>query len=99
MAIITLVAGDTLPTRLTYTDATGAAINITGYSFTLHIGYPTPLVKAAAIADGPNGILEFDWAGADLVAGTFPAEIVATDASGKTKTNKLGSIVIAPRIV
>jgi len=31
----TRITGDTAPIRLTYTDATGAAIDITGYESTL----------------------------------------------------------------
>jgi len=33
----TRITGDTAPIRLTYTDATGAAIDITGYESTLTV--------------------------------------------------------------
>ena len=97
MASVALIAGDTLPTRLTYKTAKGAIIDITGYTFSLHIGYPEPLVKAAAVADGPNGVLEIPWAEGDLQAGTWPFEIVVT-VEGKSKTHKLGEMVIASRL-
>lgn len=96
--MIALVADDTLPTPLTYRTAKGAVIDISSYSFTLRIGYTQVLAKVAAVADGPNGVLQFNWAPGDLVEGTWPIEITAINAAGKEKTHKLGTLVIAGRL-
>lgn len=98
MAAATLTAGDTRPTRLTYKVA-GQPVDITDYAFTLKIGYkPEILAKAAVVADGPKGILEFPWASGDLVAGTWTAEILVVDAAGKEKTHKIPGLKIEPRM-
>jgi hypothetical protein len=100
MAKLALIAGDTAPTRLIYKDAkTGAAIDISGYTITLTIGYKTGgLSKTAALVADVAGAFEFEWAEGDLVVGTYPAEIIVTDGDGKIKTHPIGEIIIGARI-
>jgi len=99
MAAINLTAGDTRPSRMTY-KVNGRAVDITGYQFTLKIGYDQAvLAKVAAIVDAANGIIEFPWAPADLVAGSWAAEVLVVDADGKEKTHKIaGRLAIGSRM-
>jgi len=99
MAAINLIAGDTRPSRMTYKVA-GRAVDITGYQFTLKIGYaPAVLAKEATIVDAANGIIEFPWSAEDLVAGSWPAEVLVVDADGKEKTHKIaGRLAIGSRM-
>lgn len=99
MAAIALTAGDTQPTRLTYTDKNRKPIDVTGYAFALTIGYSTPLTRAAVIVDAVNGVIEIPWLTTDLQQGTYQVEMVVTDAAGKTKTHPLGEMVIGKRLV
>lgn len=92
-----LVAGDTRPSRLTY-ENNGQAVNITGYTITIKLGYATPVHRQAVIADGPNGIFEIPWTPTDLMAGNVPIEILVLDTNAKEKTHKMGTLMIAPRI-
>lgn len=93
-----LIEHDTAATPLTYKDSAGKALNITSYQFAIKIAYSTPLVKQAVITDAPNGKLEFRWGSTDLVAGTYAYEIMVTDAGGKERTFKLGTLQILARI-
>lgn len=100
MSTIKLTAGDTLPTRLTYKTSKGVIIDITGYSFAVKIAYtPTPLNRACTLADPANGVIEIPWQAGDLVVGTYDIEMFVTDAAAKTKTHKLGQVIIDSRIV
>lgn len=92
-----LVAGDTKPTRLTYKNGDDV-IDITGYQFRIKFGYSTPVTRAGAVVDAINGVFEFQWQAGDLQGGTFPVEILVTDAAGKELTHKLGGVTIATRI-
>lgn len=99
MAVLALIAGDTKPTRLIYRDkATGAAINVTGYGFVITIGYSPKTTKAAVLVPEVTGAFEFQWGSTDLVAGQPEAEIIVTDADGKTQTHKLGALAIGARL-
>ena len=98
MAAINLIAGDTRPSRMTY-KVNGRAVDITGYQFTLKIGYEPVLAKEATIADAANGIIELPWSSDDLVAGSWPAEVLVVDADGKEKTHKIaGRLAIGSRM-
>lgn len=93
-----LVAGDTAPTRMVFKLA-GAPVDITGYGFTIKIGYPVPLTKNAVITSAAAGEFEFRWGAGDLVAGRYAAEIMITYPDGTTRTQKMsGGIEILPRI-
>jgi len=97
MAGTVLTAGDTRPTRLTY-KVSGQPVDITGYVFTLKIGYAALFTKIAVIADGPAGILEFQWGPGDLVEGNWQAEILVSDAGGKEKTHRIAGLKVEPRL-
>lgn len=94
---VRLTASDTAPIRLTYKN-NGVPVDITGYGFTLKIGYATPTVLQAVITDAANGVFEFRPGASDLVANTVPIEIMVTFPDGKEKTQKLGSAEIMARI-
>ena len=91
------VEHDTAPSRLTY-KVQGTAVDITGYSFTLKIGYGTPLVKVATITNAAAGEFEFPWGVNDLVKGRWPAEIMITFPDATTRTQKLPGFEILGRI-
>jgi hypothetical protein len=98
MAAVTLTASDTRPTRLTY-KVNGLPIDITGYTFTLKIGYNPILAKVAIIADAPNGLMEFQWTATDLRKGNWAAEMLVVDSAGKEKTHKISTgLQIDPRM-
>lgn len=65
--------GDTGPPLICeYLDATGTAVDITGYTITLRVDSPNGLVtKAAILTDPTNGIFRFGdpWVSTDLVEG------------------------------
>lgn len=99
MVSLYLTAGDTMPTRLTYQTGKKAPINISGYTFEITLGYSTPVVVTADIIDPTGGVFEFPWRSGDLVeADEIPAEIVVTNAAGKTKTFPLTRVVVRRRI-
>lgn len=76
MPQIDLVEGDTLPWLTgTITDDDGAVVDVTGWAITLHIGYEPPLVKAATIPTGTDGLYQFAWIAGDLRPGKWPAEV------------------------
>jgi len=62
---------DTAPPLLgEYKDSSAVAIDVTGYTITLHIKRPSaPLVKAATLTDPTNGLFQFDFTAGDLEAG------------------------------
>lgn len=84
-----LVAGDTAPTRMIFRVG-GVPVDITGYGFTIKIGYQTPLVKSAIVTNAAAGEFEFRWSAQDLIAGRYAAEIMITYPDGTTRTQKLG---------
>ena len=65
--------GDTGPPLIcTYVDATGTAIDVTGYTITLRIDAPGGVVtKTATLSDPTNGVFQFGdpWGASDLVEG------------------------------
>lgn len=62
-------------------------VDITGYSFALHIGYPDcAKVIPGVIMDAPAGKFRFTFAYGDLRAGSYPAEIRVTDTMGLEDT-------------
>lgn len=96
---VELVAGDTLPSRLTY-KIKGQPIDITGYTFIIKIGYSTPLVKQAVILDQTSnlGEFEFQWAAGDLRAGNWSFEILTRYPDLTEKTDRMSGMKIHPRI-
>lgn len=96
---VTLFAGDTFPSRLTYKVA-GVAVDITGYAFTLTIGYSAPLVKQAIILDQATNVgqFEFRWASGDLRPGKHACQIVTTYPDGTVKTDQLPALDIQRRL-
>ena len=73
--IVDMVEGDTEPFVILL-----PGINITGWAFELHIGYPgTPLSKPGTIITAsPDGRVEVALAPTDLVTGRYPAEVQIT---------------------
>ena len=62
-------------------------VDITGYTITLHIGYPDcALVKTAVLIDPVNGKFRFDFVFGDLRRGSFAVEIRVVDTLGKELT-------------
>lgn len=96
MIIIELTEKDTRPLVCQY-QAGGAVIDITGYTFTIKIGYTTPLAKQAVITDAINGGYEFQWLDTDLTSGTFDAEIMVTNPAGQEETSVLFTTLIKAR--
>jgi hypothetical protein len=71
-----LVEGDTLPILTgTVTDDDGNPVDISGWTINLHVGYGTPLVKAAQIPVGTDGFYQFVWEEGDLVEGEWEIEV------------------------
>src|SRR3970040_2425293 len=82
-SIVDFVEGDTEPFVILL-----PGVDITGWAFKLHIGYPTPLVKDATIVvTGPDGRAEVALSSGDLVAGRYPAEIQTTKPGGTILTS------------
>jgi len=95
-----LTEHDTAPSILTYRVA-GVPVDITGYVFTIKIGYSTPLVKVAVVLDqvADKGKFKFAWAVNDLVAGEWPFEILTTFPDGTEKTSPQMQMNIGTRII
>ncbi|HRK46453.1 MAG TPA: hypothetical protein PK324_12560 [Nocardioides sp.] len=100
----TRITGDTAPIRLTYTDATGAAIDITGYESTLTVdpnenpadASTNLFAVSGAIADASAGLFEYTLTEeqADLLVplagnAAYWAWITVIDADGATETVKM----------
>jgi hypothetical protein len=82
-------AGDNAPPlACAYKTAAGVAIPITGWTIALHVERPTtPLVRAAVITDGPNGLFQVLWSTGDLVPGGGQlCRFVMTDTGLRTIT-------------
>ena len=81
-------AGDTgPPLQMEYLDAAGVAVDVSGWTITLHLRRPSPatvLTKAMTITDGPNGLFEVTvWASGDLLEGADQlAEVQLVDTGG-----------------
>lgn len=99
--------GDTAPDVLNVTDEEngGAALDITGFSYTLTVnsekdpeaGIGTELVQVGGtITDAPNGRVEFLWTvgDADQEPGVYWYDIEQVDASGRIKTIAKNKYVI-----
>ena len=83
--LLDLVEGDTEPFIINF-----PGVDITGWAIELHLGYPTPLVKVAAIVvTGPDGRAEVTWSPTDLVSGRYPTEIQVTKPGGFVLTGEL----------
>jgi hypothetical protein len=99
MSDLYYVENDTLPeVQCTYTDTDGNAIDITGYTFEIHVQYAVPLSNAGVIVDAANGIFKFEWGSGDIQSGTWNAEIQITDAGGKILTFQGLRLVVEPEI-
>ena len=78
-------------------------VDVTGWSGTLWIGYPTPRAIAGYVSAGFDGELEagvisFDFAEDDLTPGTYPAEAHLVDTEGRPMTLQDTVFAIAERI-
>ena len=84
--------GDTGPDiTFTYKDSAGVAIDITGFTFSMHIAAPGGDVDVATtITDAPNGAGTFDgWTVSTFVAGEHQeATIKIVDASAVVITKR-----------
>jgi hypothetical protein len=78
-----LVEGDTEPVPIIVT-----GVDITGYVITLHIGYPTPLIKTATIINAPTGVAEVPFLSTDLVPGQYLAEVQTVKPGGIILTSE-----------
>lgn len=97
-AALTRKRGDTAPDTITATDAAGAAMDNTGFSYRLTIntdrapdpaaGIGTELVSIAGQPQGASGGVIFPWTAmdADQAPGTYWYDIEQVDASGAIKT-------------
>ena len=86
-AQIELVRNDTLPNFGGTVD-----FDLTGYTVTLHIGFPTVLVKTGAVSSctAASSKYDFTFGATDLsaVVGTYAFEIQFDDGAGGVKTYK-----------
>ena len=68
-------------------DAEFQGVDITGYTISLHIGYPDcPLAKPAILTDPVNGKFRFTFQFGELRRGSFAAEIRIVDTLGLADT-------------
>ena len=95
--MLILVEKDTEPTILQYA-VEGVPVDITGYAFTLHIGYSQPLSKAAQIHDAAKGLIRIPWDPTDLKPGDYDGEIVVTAPGNTERTLKTEKIRILKRL-
>lgn len=101
MKPVKLTEKDTAPSILTY-QVNGVPVDVTGYGFTLKIGYtPTPLSKAATLLNQvtDKGKFKFSWLSTDLKPGEWPFEILTTFPDGTEKTSPTMQMNIGTRIV
>lgn len=92
--------GDTIPDEFTVTDSSGAAVNITGFTFRMtldELSNPpdatTKLVEiVGVITDAANGVVEFAWSAlnADQAPGGYYYDIEMTDALSRVQTLTIG---------
>jgi len=94
---VTLFAGDTAPSRLTYKDG-GTPVDVTDYAFELRLGTSPVKAVACIVANGPAGIIEIPWSAGDLVVGSWPMQMVVTDAGGKVRTLQLKALKVVGRL-
>jgi len=78
-----LVSNDTEPLVLDF-----SGTDISTWDIEVHIGYATPLVKAATIVDGPGGIAHVNWIPGDLVAGKWAGEVQITKPGPTVQTSE-----------
>jgi hypothetical protein len=78
------VENDTLPEiRCVYKDTDGNPIDITDYTFELHVAYDPPKIITGTIVDPEEGIFKFGpFQVGDFVTGKWNIEIQITDAAG-----------------
>lgn len=98
MTKLQLTAADTRPLICIYT-ASGSPVNITGYTFTLKIGYPEPQAFIAAILDAAAGKYQFPFLESDLIPGIFSAEVMITNPGGEEETTEKFQVIIEGRLI
>lgn len=102
--VITLnyVENDNLPAlQITYKDTDGNPVDITGYTFSLHVAFEAGAkTVAGSIVGAPtDGVFEFEYPDSWLTpSGIFEAEVQITDAGGKKLTIQGFSFDIAAEI-
>lgn len=102
--VITLnyVENDNLPAlQITYKDTDGEPVDITGYSFELHIAFDTgaKTVTGSIVGSPTNGVFEFDYPDGVLSpSGIFDAEVQITNDTGQKLTIQGFSFDIAAEI-
>lgn len=94
------VEDNTLPELVcTLKDTDGVVVDITGYSFELHIGYGVPKNIVGVLVDAANGIFKFAFVVGDIQKGKHLAEIMYTTVESKTLTFQSLRFNVAPKIV
>lgn len=89
------VQNDTLPETPVVWDS----VDVTGFSFELHVNKTVPLVKTGVLVDGPNGKFKFTYNTGDWdEVGTFEGEIQITDTGGKIITFQGLKVIVRPEI-
>ena len=103
-ATITRYRGDTVADKVTVTDAAGAVVNITGYTFLLTVNKEKAPAStsnqlfqvAGVITDAPAGKVEFSPTSlqADQTPGKYYYDVQMTDGGGKIQTILFGRYTI-----
>lgn len=97
---LNFVSNDTLPKPpFAVKDYQNQVVDITGYSFELHLGYATPVSVSGSITDAVNGEFTFDFALGDLHTDVIDAEVQVTDAGGQIRTFQDIRVTIMPEIM
>jgi hypothetical protein len=98
---IKFVVGDTYPSLpCVYKKSDGTPMDITGYTFKLHINYNAPLEVIGSVVSGPDGEFIFEWVAGDInTVGKFKTEIVIIDTVPKQITYQFLTFNIQPRIM
>lgn len=95
------VVGDNLPAlSFTYKDKDGNAIDITGFSFALHIDFQAGVTTVVgSIVDAASGTFQFVFGDSDLSeSGIFNIEVQITNASSQKLTIQGMKFDIAPEL-
>jgi hypothetical protein len=98
---IEFVVEDTYPSLpCVYRKSDNTPIDITGYTFKLHISYDTPSEVTGSIISGPDGEFIFEFIAGDInKVGKFKTEIVIIDTVPKQITYQFLTFNIKPRIM
>lgn len=95
--MLILVEKDTEPLLFIYS-VDGLPVDITGFAFTLKIGYTVPRPIAGEIYNAAAGVVLFDPGPDDLLPGDFPGEVLVVNTTGREKTLKTDRLRILLRL-